>query len=147
LAISNDILEKNDKLNDTEINSFRKHAYYTHAVLSRINGLEDVAAWAAFHHERQDGNGYFFRIKGREFSKLSRIMAVSDILSALTEDRPYRPGMKRMETTIMLADMARNGEIDVNIASQAIENFMRINNARAIAQREAKNEYTSLGPM
>jgi len=143
LAIPNNILEKNDGLNNEEYDSIKKHTYYTHAALSRIGGLEDIASWAAFHHERQDGNGYFFRIKGKEFSKLARIMAVSDVFSALTEDRPYRPGMNRMDTTTTLADMAINGGIDKNITWQTIENFNRINNARAIAQQEARSEYAN----
>ena len=141
LAVPNDILEKDGKLNNTEFNSIRKHTYYTHVVLSKINGLEDIAAWAAFHHEKQSGNRYLFRTKNEEFSKLARIMAVSDVLSALTEDRPYRPGMNRVKTTIILVDMARNGGIDKNIVHQVVVNFIRINNARIRAQREARNEY------
>ncbi|MCL2254863.1 MAG: HD domain-containing protein, partial [Lachnospiraceae bacterium] len=86
LSISNSVLEKNGKLDHSEFNIMRKHTYFTYSILSKIRGLEQVAEWAAFHHEKLNGNGYPFHISGSEMSKLSRIMAVADIFTAITED-------------------------------------------------------------
>jgi HD-GYP domain-containing protein (c-di-GMP phosphodiesterase class II) len=141
LAVPNDILEKNGKLNDEEFGFMRKHTYYTYAVLSKINSLEHIAAWAAHHHERQDGNGYPFHVKGNDFSKLARVMAVADVMTALTEDRPYRQGMSRDKTEEILNNMAQDGGIDSSIVRLANRNFLCINDARIKAQREAGNEY------
>ena len=141
LSVSNDILEKNGTLNDAEYNSIRKHPYYTYAVLKRINSLGDIAGWAAYHHERQDGDGYPFHVKGEDFLKPARIMAVADILTALTEDRPYRQGMCREQTAKILVNMAESGAIDMSIVEMANKNFLRINDTRTKAQQEARNEY------
>ena len=141
LAVSNDILEKNGKLDSKEINFIKKHTYYTYAVLNKISGLEHIATLAAYHHERPDGNGYPFHMKNSHFSKLARIMAVADIITALTEDRPYRPGMLREQAAAVLQSLASSGGIDRDVMELATRNFSRVNEVRHIAQMEAKREY------
>jgi len=141
LAVPNEILEKNGQLDMKEIFTVKKHTYYTYSILSKIHGLEHIAEWAAHHHERQDGNGYPFHVKGRDFSKLARVMAVADIITALTEDRPYRAGMNLKRAVDVLFAMADDGGIDKSIVELANENFFRINSVRIKAQNEARTEY------
>ena len=143
-SVPNDILEKNGKLDNEEINVIRKHPYYTYAALSKIDGMEDMAPWAAYHHERQDGNGYPFHVNGEDFPKLARFMAVADILTALTEDRPYRPGMDVGEAMGILFSMAKNGGVDKSIVELADRYFLPVNDARIKAQHEVLEEYGSL---
>ena len=141
LAISNDILEKNGALNETEYNNIRKHTYYTYIILKRIRGLGHIATWAAHHHERPDGNGYPFRVKGRDFSKESRIMAVADIFTAITEDRPYRAGMNRRKVEGVLRHFTESGGADEGVVELAIKYFMQINEVRKSAQNKAQKDY------
>ena len=141
LAIPSKILEKNGSLDEEELNCIKKHTYYTHLILRKIKGLERITLLAAFHHERIDGTGYPFRIKGRDLSKLARIMAVSDIMTALMEDRPYRLGMGKEETIRTLFMMAENGRIDKGIVALANDNFRRIDEARIRAQSKAQKDY------
>ena len=141
LAVPNSILEKNGKLDEHEMNVIRKHTYYTYMVLCKVKGLEQIAAWAAHHHERQDGNGYPFHIEQKDSFKLSRIMAVADVITALTEDRPYRAGMSKEQTIEVLSTMAKTGGIDTGIVGIAVENFTRINDARLAAQSEVQKKY------
>ncbi|MCL2530225.1 MAG: HD domain-containing protein, partial [Coriobacteriia bacterium] len=141
ISVPNDILEKKGSLDSREFNTIKKHTYYTYAVLNKIKGLENVAAWAAHHHERADGNGYPFHIKGNDFSKMARVMAVADVTSALTEDRPYRDGMSRDETIKTLYSMAETGAIDKHTVSLVYNNFSHINNVRSMAQHKARKEY------
>ena len=143
LAISNEILEKKGDLNYEEINSIRKHTYYTYSVLSKINGMQQIAVWAAYHHERQDGNGYPFHINSENFPLPARIMAVADIVTALTEDRPYRLGMDKAKAMGILFTMVEDGGVDRIIAEIAERNFERINAARTNANIEARREYES----
>jgi len=37
---------------------FTYHTYFTNLILNKVSGLETVAQWASFHHERLDGSGY-----------------------------------------------------------------------------------------
>jgi putative two-component system response regulator len=52
--------------------------------------LEYAKIFAASHHERWDGTGYPRGLKGNEIPLLGRIMAIADVYSALTSERPYR---------------------------------------------------------
>ncbi|MCL2201301.1 MAG: HD domain-containing protein [Oscillospiraceae bacterium] len=142
LAVSNDILEKNAALNDEELNEMRKHTYYTRVILGRIRGLENIADWAAFHHEKLNGNGYPFHVKGDDIPKLARIMAVADIFTAITEDRPYREGMNAESALKVLDNMVANGSIDQQIVALVRENFPLVNDVRIAAQRNALEEFS-----
>jgi HD-GYP domain-containing protein (c-di-GMP phosphodiesterase class II) len=141
LTVPNSILEKNSALTQDEFHSIRKHTYYTYVILSKINGLESIATWAAYHHERPDGKGYPFHVQGENFSKLARIMAVADVMTALMEDRPYSLGMEREKATKILRAMVENGGLDENIVGLVDENFLHINNVRKKAQSVAQKEY------
>ncbi|MCL2812124.1 MAG: HD domain-containing protein [Clostridia bacterium] len=141
LAIPNEILEKNSALTHEEFNEMRKHTYYTYIVLKRIKGLEHISTWAAYHHEKLDGTGYPFHVKGEDFSKLARIMAVADIVTAITEDRPYRLGMSSEEAIKVLTNMVKSGAIDQGIVELVKENFSCINDVRIKAQQDAQHEY------
>jgi len=141
LAVPNEILEKKGPLTAVEYNAIRKHTYYTHVILSRLRGLEYVADWAAFHHERPDGNGYPFHIENEDFSKLSRIMAVADVVTALMEDRPYRNGMSRERAISILQEMANKDGLDKDVVALVKRNFLYINNVRKKAQYDAQKEY------
>jgi putative nucleotidyltransferase with HDIG domain len=143
LSVPNEILEKNGKLDPAEFNVIRKHTYYTYAILRKIDALEHIAAWAAFHHERIDGNGYPFHIEGKDIARLARIMAISDVFTALTEDRPYREGLDREKTMKILFSMA-DGALDRSIVELLDKNYDRVNDIRAKAQSEALEEYHSI---
>jgi HD-GYP domain-containing protein (c-di-GMP phosphodiesterase class II) len=144
LAVPNEILEKNGALNNAEFSIIRKHTYYTYAVLSKVSSLEDIAVWAAFHHERPDGTGYPFHVKDEDFPKLARMMAVADIFTALTEDRPYRAGMDRENALKILYGTNNNGCVEKSIVELVDKNFSRINDVRLNAQQEAQQEYDAL---
>lgn len=141
LAIANYILEKNGTLSFEEYNEMRKHSYYTYVILSRIKGFEEIAICAAYHHERLDGKGYPFHIRGENFTKLARIIAIADIVTAITEDRPYRKGMDGKKALEILEEMVQNGGIDKDIVEKVHDNFDQINNARYKAQQDEFNEY------
>jgi len=147
LSVPNEILEKTGVLNMTEMNILRKHSYYTYVILSGIRGLEHIATWAAHHHERLDGNGYPFHIKGPDFSKLSRIMAVADVITAVTENRPYRIGMNRRKAEAVLRDMVNDNALDKNVVALARDSFLHINDVRIQAQQVALDDYQNFHNM
>ncbi len=66
LGVSNLILDKPDKLTETEMAMMRQHPRYTDAILGRVRAFRDVASVAARHHERLDGTGISQRPAGRE---------------------------------------------------------------------------------
>lgn len=141
LAVPTEILEKKGKLTAAERNVIRCHTYHTYRVLEPIEGLSELNAWAAYHHERMDGTGYPFHIKGGDLSLGSRIMAVADTFTAITEDRPYRKGMEPRKALNLLERMGNNKAFDRDIVSIISRHFDEVNEVRMAAQAAAGGEY------
>jgi HD-GYP domain-containing protein (c-di-GMP phosphodiesterase class II) len=71
----------------------------------------------------------------------SRIMAVADVFTAITEDRPYRRGMGQAEALAVLNRMARQNELDAALVDLLVRHFEAVNRVRAEAQAAAVREY------
>ena len=123
LAVPNSILEKPGKLTKDEFAVIKQHTYFTYSVLNTIGGLDHIAEWAAFHHEKLDGSGYPFHVSHEKINTGSRIMAVADIFTAIAEDRPYRKGMERGRIVSILKSQVENNALDQKIVNLLIENF------------------------
>src|ERR1700738_318884 len=65
-----------------------------------------MAIIAGEHHEKLDGSGYPDRLTARDLSLESRIIAVADVFGALSEDRPYRAGLKLEDTLSIMTKFA-----------------------------------------
>ncbi len=90
LGVSNLILDKPGKLTDAERAEMKRHPFYTHQILSRVDGFRDLADMAASHHERLDGRGYHRGLTAAAVGPLARVLVVADMAEALTATRPYR---------------------------------------------------------
>lgn len=141
LVISNEILEKPGRLTIDEFNEVRSHTYYTYQLLDTIPYFTEIKEWAAYHHERLDGSGYPFHIKGEGLSTGARIMAVADVFTAITEDRPYRLGMNDEQSVKVLNNMVKNNALDGDIVKVLIDNFQMIKELRETSQHEATLKY------
>ncbi|RCW82541.1 putative nucleotidyltransferase with HDIG domain [Halanaerobium sp. DL-01] len=97
LIVPTEILNKKGKPTKEEWNILKSHTYYTYQALSTSPKLNKIRNIAAYHHEKLDGTGYPFQIDEKKLSLSERIMAVADIFTAITEDRPYRKGMKKIK--------------------------------------------------
>jgi len=141
IAIDNNILEKNGKLDELEFNAIRMHTYYTYRLLERIPQFNLFNKWASFHHEKLNGTGYPFHIKGDNIPLGSRIMAVADVFTAIKEDRPYRLSMSDDNTKNILRNMVKSGAIDNHVVEVLIENYQTINEEREFSQKAAEEHY------
>ena len=141
LAIDNSILNKPGKLTRAEMAIMKAHAYYTYSVIKTIGGLQQIAEWAGYHHEKLDGSGYPFRCTEAELSTGARILMVADIFTALIEDRPYRQGMERDKVTEILSDMANSRQLDARIVSLLLENYDHVHKTVAQSQQAARRFY------
>jgi len=141
LAIPSEILEKPGKLEPWEFDVIRFHTYHTYRTLEMIDGLEDINCYASFHHERLDGSGYPFHYSKDELPLGSRIMAVADVFTAITEDRPYRTGMSAEKTLATLESMAAVNALDSKIVALVHNNYDKMNQVRITAQTSANADY------
>lgn len=127
LVIPNSVLEKPGKLTVDEFAIIRCHTYYTFSTLDSIGGLQRIAEWAAYHHEKLDGSGYPFHLTSKEIGTGSRIMAVADIFTAISEDRPYRKGMDKDEIYKVIKSQAEKNLLDKRIVELLFDNYEAIN--------------------
>jgi HD-GYP domain-containing protein (c-di-GMP phosphodiesterase class II) len=123
LAVPNAILNKPDKLTKEEFAIMRQHTYFTYSILNTIGGLQHIAEWAAFHHERLDGSGYPFHHEAGRIGTGARIMAVADIFTAIAEDRPYRKGMGYEDIKKIMKNMAGMNFVDKRIVQLVLDNY------------------------
>lgn len=113
------ILEKPGPLNDIERSIMNQHSYETYEILRHIEGLGEVAQWAAYHHEWINGAGYPFHPSEQDLSIEARIIAVADVFQALVQDRPYRKGMPLKKVITILDKMTEGGKTDAEIVALA----------------------------
>ncbi|MEO0185202.1 MAG: HD domain-containing phosphohydrolase, partial [candidate division WOR-3 bacterium] len=109
IVVSEDILQKPGPLSNEEWLIMKKHPLYSAEIIKPVKNLSDISEWIKYHHERWDGSGYPEGLKGETIPIYSRILAICDAYSAMTEKRPYRDGFTK--------DKARN-EIMENSGKQ-----------------------------
>lgn len=143
LVVPAEILEKPGPLSKEEFNVMKSHAYYTRRILEAIPGLNIITEWASLHHERLDGTGYPFRRDRNTLPLGAKVLAVADVFTAITEDRPYRKGMAPAQAIKTLKQMTESGKLDNNIVALLVDNFEMINDIRKSAQEVARQEYDS----
>jgi HD-GYP domain-containing protein (c-di-GMP phosphodiesterase class II) len=143
LAVPRAILEKPGKLTHEEFNVMRSHTYHSFHIIETIPGFETIAAWAAFHHERLDGTGYPFHIREDELTLGSRIMAVADVFTAVTENRPYREAMPLSRAMSILENMVKGRALDSELVHLMDNNLSDIDEARREAQLAAAQAFES----
>ena len=122
LSIPINILEKKGKLTQEEFEIIKCHTIVGYNILSNM-GIDDIRDIATLHHEKLNGTGYPFCLKGDNISKEARIVAVADVLSALIGKRSYKDEFSKDEVISILSNMASNYEIDKDICNLVIENY------------------------
>lgn len=92
IGIPDKILLKPGKLNAEEWEIMKKHTIIGADILkgSNINFVRMGETIALTHHEKWDGSGYPYGLKGRKIPLIGRITAIADVFDALTSDRPYK---------------------------------------------------------
>jgi len=126
LIISNDVLEKPGKLTGDEFEYIKNHANATEAILSKIEGIEDITIWASRHHEKLDGTGYNSSLSARDLSFEDRLLACIDIYQALTEKRSYKEKYIHDDSITIMKSMVADNKIDGKIVED-IEKCFNIN--------------------
>lgn len=91
IGVPDAILHKRSGLSEEEWVVMRRHPEIGYQILQNIPYLKPAFAIVRYHHERWDGNGYPFGLRGTEIPLHARIFALADTLDAMTTDRPYRP--------------------------------------------------------
>jgi len=107
IGVDDAVLKKPASLTPAEYEHIKLHPRYTYDILSKIDFPPELASLpmvAASHHERMDGQGYPFGLKGEEIPLGGRIIAIADVYDSLTRKRHYRDPMPMAEVLAHLEE-------------------------------------------
>ncbi|MDD3347319.1 HD domain-containing phosphohydrolase [Oscillibacter sp.] len=125
VAISPDILEFQGRLTSEQMEIMKRHVAYTHEI---IEGLvdEEIVKIASRHHEKLDGSGYPEGLKEAQLTMPQQIVAVADIVSALTSKRSYKEAFSKEKTVDILRRMMQSGQLCAAACEIMISRFDEI---------------------
>jgi putative nucleotidyltransferase with HDIG domain len=93
IAVDACILNKPSSLTASEWNIIREHPVIGANLLKEIPFLEKASQLVLHHHEKYDGGGYPFGLKGEDIPMGACIIAVADAFDTMTTDRSYRSAL------------------------------------------------------
>ncbi|MCE5283372.1 MAG: HD domain-containing protein [Deltaproteobacteria bacterium] len=93
ISVPAETLSRPVRLPDVEINLIRIHPQVGFEILKDIEFPWAIGPIVLQHHERMDGSGYPQGLKGDEVCLEAKILAVADVVEAMSSHRPYRPGL------------------------------------------------------
>lgn len=107
ISTPENILNKPGALSPTERKKMDDHVTSSIHILKNIKSLPmEVFEMVLFHHERFDGKGYPYGLKGDEIPVAAQIISVADAFDAMTSDRPYRKGFPTEKAIELLKQSA-----------------------------------------
>jgi putative nucleotidyltransferase with HDIG domain len=93
VSIPAEILSKPGKLSDSEFGLIKSHTQAGYEIVKEIRFPWPVAEVILQHHERLDGSGYPQGLTGPDITLEARILAVADVVEAMSSHRPYRQAL------------------------------------------------------
>ena len=124
IAIPSDILTKPTRLTEVEYMLVKHHPVTGYQILKKIEFPWPVATIVLQHHERLDGSGYPEGLKDGDILIEARIIAVADVVEAISSHRPYRPALG---TSVALDEIKKHrGTLyDKDVVDACIEVFKK----------------------
>jgi putative nucleotidyltransferase with HDIG domain len=93
ILLPTEILTKPGRLNEIEFAMVRTHPKAGYKILESIEFPWPIAKMVLQHHERMNGTGYPDGLRGEEILLEARVLAVADVVEAMSSHRPYRPAL------------------------------------------------------
>jgi len=122
VAAPAEILTKPTRLTAPEFEIIKVHSAVGHDILSGISFPWPIAEMVWQHHERMDGSGYPRGLKGEQIIVEARILAVADVVEAMSSHRPYRPGLG-LEAALAEIERGRGMHYDEQVATACLDLF------------------------
>ncbi len=106
VGVPDSILLKPGRLTPEERQIIEKHPIYAFNMLQSIAYLRPALDIPHLHHEKWDGSGYPYGLKGEQIPLTARLFALVDVYDALTSDRPYRLAWSKEETIAYIQEQS-----------------------------------------
>jgi len=120
IGVPDAILNKPEALSQEEFEVMKQHPVCGAKILEGIPFLKPAVPYVLYHHERFDGKGYPYGLRGGDIPIQGRLMAVVDTFDAITSDRPYRKS-KGFELAIKEIKDCSGTQFDPKVARIFVE--------------------------
>lgn len=140
ISIPSEILTRPGPLSVLEYELIKQHAEAGYDIVSGIDFPWPVAEMIRQHHERLDGSGYPRGLKGEEILLGARIIAVADVLEAMTSHRPYQLGTGVVEDALTRIELDRGTLLDYEV----VEACLRAHRAGRFDFRDSYHDHTPI---
>jgi diguanylate cyclase (GGDEF)-like protein/putative nucleotidyltransferase with HDIG domain len=120
--IPEDILNKPAGLTDKEMAVVKTHPGVGYEILKTIKFPWLITQIVHQHHERMNGSGYPKGLAGKDILLESKILAVADVVEAMSSHRPYRPA-PGIEKALAEIKQKRGKLYDPNVVDTCIKLF------------------------
>ncbi|MDZ7585120.1 MAG: HD-GYP domain-containing protein [Thiobacillus sp.] len=124
MVVPAEILSKPGKLNAIEYALIQTHSQTGHDVLRSVDFPWPIAEVALQHHERMDGTGYPQGLKGEDILIEARILAVADVVEAMSSHRPYRAALG-IDKALAEIERGRATAYDADAVDAALKLFRK----------------------
>jgi len=132
LAVPEYILSKPGKLTPEEFAKMKVHPIVGAEIIEQVQFPYPVAPIVRAHHEKWDGSGYPFGLKGPDIPLGARILTAVDFLDALASDREYRRAMP-LEEAMKMAETESGKTLDPEVVQALGRRYRELErSARAI---------------
>jgi len=121
IGIRDEILLKPSALTPAERKIMEQHPIIGEAIVKPVRSLAKVVTLVRYHHERFDGAGYPFHLKGEDIPLAARILSVADTYDSMVTDRPYRKRLTLEQAKVELKQSAGTQHDPV-----VVEAFLRV---------------------
>lgn len=130
ILIENDILHKPGALNDDEFSIIKEHVQYAYNILNKSNTqlIKAGSIIAHQHHENYDGSGYPQGLYGENIHIYGRIVAIADVLDALTHERSYKEAWSFDKAAKHIIDLSgtKFDPVLIGLFKENLEEFRKI---------------------
>ena len=125
LKVPTELLIKPTKLDQEEFELIKKHPITSYNMLSNIEFDQPITDMILQHHEKLDGSGYPYGLEEDEILLESKILAIADIVEAVSSHRPYRPALG-MDKAYEILEDEKGIKLDYEI-SNLCQNLLKNN--------------------
>jgi len=114
-------LTDKEKLNPEEINLIKQHPVIGAAIVEPINHIYNIADMIKYHHERYDGKGYPFGLKGINIPITANVLALGEFYAGITSERKYKKAKTHEEAVEEIKNLA-----DKYFEKSVVEAFLSV---------------------
>lgn len=122
ISVPAELLSKPGRLTAVEFEIIKTHPRSGYDILKGVEFPWPLPEVILQHHERLDGSGYPQGLKGEAILPEARIMAVADVVEAMSSHRPYRPGLG-IERALAEIEQNRGRHYDADVVDACLRLF------------------------